>query len=135
MNPTSENWTVQYITENNVVIQEYLPWNDQLTFLTGSLPQTLVHMLHLSGQILGVANLHDRLFWGLVNAWFGIISLALQHCSSIKQLSFALVKKLHSDKEDDTGKTMLLYVTILVILFMLKTHPNFAHRPYHEFFP
>lgn len=104
-------------------IQEYLPWNDQLTFLTGSLeiPQTLVHMLHLSGQILGVANLHDHLFWGLVNAWFGNISLALQHCSSFKQLSFALVKKL------------LLHVTILVILFVLKTDPNFAHRPYHEF--
>ena len=114
-------------------IQEYLPWNDQLTFLPGSLdiPQTLVHMLHLSGQILGVASLHDHLFWGLLNAWFGNISVALPHCSSFKQLSFALVKKLHSDKEADTGKTMLL--TILVILFCAQNSPKFC-RPYHEFF-
>lgn len=81
-------------------------------------------MLHLSGQILGVANLHDHLFWGLLNSWFGIISLALPHCSSFKQLSFALVKKLHSDKEEDTGKTMLL--TILVIPFCAQNSPKFC---------
>ena len=61
---------------------------------------TLVYKLHRFAQIWALetraaAYLQDHLFWELIQAWFGIVGLAL--CSCFKQLLFALLEKLHSN--------------------------------------